>query len=236
VRGPNLLHARAHLSRGTHASYTVLRSRCDPVFTLRLGAHLSPTSAWPRQQTSRNPRRAPAVTRSTPTLAEPLSRDYKACGRPLLSPPLAHSRRILLKPTAAIATTSSVWDRRRSSVAWFGRGFAKPWENLAHTQTREIVTELAGIASRSTTSAEELHLRVARTAAAIIKGEYPSPRSSSCAQRVVRVRSSGGAFLWPDDLAGDVIRYSITLPRGNVWEHVGDDGRWPLDGQGTAVI
>jgi hypothetical protein len=64
----------------------------------------------------------------------------------------------------------------------------------------------------------------------------PPYGSPSCALRLVRVHSGGGASLWPDGFAGDVIRRSIAPPRGSVWEHIGNDGRWPLDGQGVAVM
>jgi hypothetical protein len=69
-----------------------------------------------------------------------------------------------------------------------------------------------------------------------VLGEYTPYGSPSCALRLVRVHSGGGASLWPDGFAGDVIRRSIAPPRGSVWEHIGNDGRWPLDGQGVAVM
>jgi hypothetical protein len=80
------------LPRGTRESYVVSRPRWDPVLTLRLGAHLSPISAWSRQQNTSTPRRAPSPTPSTPLLAELPFADHKASRRLIFLPLLYLSR------------------------------------------------------------------------------------------------------------------------------------------------
>jgi hypothetical protein len=71
---------------------------------------------------------------------------------------------------------SAIVAKSRAAALRSGRSdrvFTKPWGTLAHTQTEETITESVGIARRSSSSATVLHLRVARTATAIIRGDYP---------------------------------------------------------------
>jgi hypothetical protein len=77
--------ARGHCPVGL-PSRPRTRAHVDPVPSLHLGAHLSPTSTRPRQQNSWNPRWAPATILSMLSLAEPLSADHKAFGRLLFLP------------------------------------------------------------------------------------------------------------------------------------------------------
>jgi hypothetical protein len=81
-------------------------------FPLPRGVCCNRICARPRQQTSRNPRRAPSSTRSSSLLAESAlqGRGYKAYGRPILSPPLA-------PPDIAVNALRS-YSQIRPSWAW----------------------------------------------------------------------------------------------------------------------